>query len=130
MEIWRGLYYGGNMYIPYPSPYPTEKVGNYPYPYPYPVNAGILRQNGGGFEQYPRKQIYLSSLEPTKLYGLDFCGPTDSIPQFVSYYFMGRRAKPTLLRLPTQKCQCHPKGYKHNPKKNVVENLVITYLLA
>jgi len=24
-----------------------------PYPYPYPVNAGILRQNGDGFGQYP-----------------------------------------------------------------------------
>jgi len=28
---------------PYPSPYPTEKVGDSPYPYPYPVNAGIPR---------------------------------------------------------------------------------------
>ena len=23
------------------SPYPTEKVGNFPYPYPYPVNGGF-----------------------------------------------------------------------------------------
>jgi len=48
------------------SPYPIEKVGDfpypYPYPYPYPVNAGIPRQNGNGFEQYPRGQIYLPSL--------------------------------------------------------------------
>jgi len=47
---------------PYPSPYPIEKVGDSPYPYPYPVNAGIPRQNGDGFEQYPRGRIYLSSL--------------------------------------------------------------------
>jgi len=25
---------------PYPSPYPTEKVGDFPYPYPYPVKTG------------------------------------------------------------------------------------------
>jgi len=36
---------------PYPYPYPIEKVGESPYP--YPVNAGILRQNGDGFGQYP-----------------------------------------------------------------------------
>ena len=47
---------------PYPSPYPTEKVGDSPYPYPYPVNAGIPRQNGDGFEQYPRGRVYLPSL--------------------------------------------------------------------
>ena len=47
---------------PYPSPYPTEKVGDSPYPYPYPVNAGIPRQNGDGFEQYPRERVYLPSL--------------------------------------------------------------------
>jgi len=34
--------------FPYPSPYPTEHVGDFPYPYVYPVNAGILRQNGTG----------------------------------------------------------------------------------
>jgi len=35
---------------PYPSPYPTEKVGDspYPYPYPYPVNAGIPVKTGTG----------------------------------------------------------------------------------
>jgi len=44
------------------SPYPTEKVGDSPYPYPYPVNAGIPRQNGDGFGQYPRKRVYLPSL--------------------------------------------------------------------
>jgi len=50
--------------FPYPSPYPTEKVGDspYPYPYPYPVNAGIPRQNGDGFRQYPRGRVYLPSL--------------------------------------------------------------------
>jgi len=40
------------------SPYPIEKVGDSPrdspYPYPYRVNAGILRQNGDEFEEYPR----------------------------------------------------------------------------
>jgi len=44
------------------SSYPTEKVGDSPYPYPYPVNAGIPRQNGDGFGQYPQGRIYLSSL--------------------------------------------------------------------
>ena len=47
---------------PYPSPYPTEKVGDSPYPYPYPVNAGISRQNGDGFGRYPRGRVYLPSL--------------------------------------------------------------------
>ena len=47
---------------PYPSPYPTEKVGDSPYP--YPVNAGIPRQNGDRFGQYPRKWVYLPSLLP------------------------------------------------------------------
>ena len=49
---------------PYPSPYPTEKVGDSSYPYPYPVNAGIPRQNGDGFGQYPLGQVYLPSLLP------------------------------------------------------------------
>jgi len=47
---------------PYPSPYPIEKVGDSPYPYPYPVNAGIPRQNGDEFGQYPRGRVYLPSL--------------------------------------------------------------------
>ena len=47
---------------PYPPPYPIQKVGDSPYPYPYPVNAGILRQNGDGFGQYPRGRVYLPSL--------------------------------------------------------------------
>jgi len=47
---------------PYPSPYPTEKVGDSPYPYPYPVNAEIPRQNGDGFRQYPQGRVYLQSL--------------------------------------------------------------------
>ena len=46
----------------YPSPYPIKKVGDSPHPYPYPVNAGIPRQNGDGFGQYPRGRVYLSSL--------------------------------------------------------------------
>jgi len=46
----------------YPSPYPTEKVRDSPYPYPYPINAGIPRQNGDGFGQYPRGRVYLPSL--------------------------------------------------------------------
>jgi len=51
---------------PYPFPYLTEKVGDSPYPYPYPVNAGIPRQNGDGFGQYPRGRVYLPSLLRTK----------------------------------------------------------------
>jgi len=47
------------------SPYPIEKVGDSPYPYPYPVNAGIPRQNGDGFGQYPRRRVYLPSLAVT-----------------------------------------------------------------
>jgi len=47
--------------FPYPSPYPTEKVGDSPYP--YPVNAGIPRQNGNEFGQYPRGRVYLPSLK-------------------------------------------------------------------
>jgi len=39
------------------STYPTEKVGDSPYPYPYLVNAGIPRQNGDGFGQYPRGRV-------------------------------------------------------------------------
>jgi len=46
----------------YPSPYPIEKVGDFSYPYPYPVNAGILRQNGDGFGQYPQGRVYFPSL--------------------------------------------------------------------
>jgi len=42
---------------PYPSPYPIEKVGDSPNPYPYPVNAGIPRQNGDEFGQYPRDEF-------------------------------------------------------------------------
>jgi len=53
-----------------PSPYPIEKIGDSPYPiekigdspYPYPVNAGIPRQNGDGFGQYPRERVCLPSL--------------------------------------------------------------------
>ena len=47
---------------PFPSPYPIEKIGDSPYPYPYSVNAGIPRQNGDGFGQYPRGRVYLPSL--------------------------------------------------------------------
>ena len=47
---------------PSPSPYPIEKIGDSPYPYPYPVNAGIPRQNGDGFGQYPRGRVCLPSL--------------------------------------------------------------------
>ena len=53
---------------PYPSPFPTEKIGDSPYPYPYPVNAGIPRQNGNGFGQYSRERIYLSSPIKTNSY--------------------------------------------------------------
>ena len=44
------------------SPYPIEKVGDSPYQYSYPVNAGIPRQHEDEFGQYPRRQVYLSSL--------------------------------------------------------------------
>ena len=47
---------------PSSSPYPIEKIGDSPYPYPYPVNAGIPRQNGNGFGQYPRGRVCLPSL--------------------------------------------------------------------
>jgi len=39
------------------SSYLIEKVENSPYPYPYPVNAGIPRQNGDEFGQYPRGEF-------------------------------------------------------------------------
>jgi len=41
---------------PSPSPYPIEKIRDSPYPCPYAylVNAGIFRQNGDGFGQYPQ----------------------------------------------------------------------------
>jgi len=35
-----------------------EKVGDSPYP--YPINAGIPRQNGDRFRQYPRERVCLS----------------------------------------------------------------------
>jgi len=47
-------YYGGDMYIPYPSTYPIEKVRDFTYSYPYTVDAGIHRQNGDEFGQYPQ----------------------------------------------------------------------------
>jgi len=46
---------------PYPSPNPIEKVRDSPYPYPYPINAGILCQNGDGFEKYPMGRVYFPS---------------------------------------------------------------------
>jgi len=53
-----GMYYDGDIYIPYPSP--IEKVKNSPYS--YPVNTGIPRQNANGFGQYSRRQIFLPYL--------------------------------------------------------------------
>ena len=47
---------------PSPSPYPIEKIGDFPYPYLYPVNVGIPRQNRDEFEQYPWRRVYLPSL--------------------------------------------------------------------
>jgi len=41
----------------YPSPYPIEKVGDFSYSYSYPVKAGISRQNGDGFKQYPHNKF-------------------------------------------------------------------------
>ena len=66
---------------PYPSPYPTEKVGDSPYPYPYPVNARIPHQNGDGFGQYPRGRVYLPSL-PLRVSG---CNPyLESLPSYTN----------------------------------------------
>ena len=48
--------------FPSSSSYPIKKIGDSPYPYPYPINAGISRQNGDGFGQYPRGRVYLPSL--------------------------------------------------------------------
>ena len=53
-----------------PSPYPIEKIGDFPYPYPCPVNVRILRQNEDGFGQYPQGRIYLSSLFVMNLWEL------------------------------------------------------------
>jgi len=60
------------MYIPYPSPYPIEKVGDspYPYPYPVPVNAGIPVKTktgsdniyGSGFIFHLNFQILLKNI--------------------------------------------------------------------
>jgi len=50
------------------SPYPIEKVEDFPYPYPYLVNAGISRQNGDEFKKYPRRQVYLPSLYTIKVH--------------------------------------------------------------
>jgi len=44
---------------PYPSLYPIKKVEDSPYSYPYPVNAGISRQNGNEFGQYPQAVVEL-----------------------------------------------------------------------
>ena len=51
-----------------PSSYPIEKIGDSPYPYSYLVNAGIPRQNGDGFGQYPRGRVYLPSLHIVSQY--------------------------------------------------------------
>jgi len=53
--------------FPYSSLYPIEKVGDSPYPYPYLVIARIFHQNGNEFEQYPRRQIFLSFLVSSAL---------------------------------------------------------------
>ena len=50
------------------SSYPIEKVGDSPYPYTYSVNAGISRQNGDEFGQYPRERVYLPSLCVCNIY--------------------------------------------------------------
>jgi len=57
---------GADIYIPILIPYPVEKVGDSPYPYLYLVNAGISRQNGDRFGQYPRGQVDFSSLVTRK----------------------------------------------------------------
>jgi len=54
---------------PSPSPYPIEKIGDSP----YPVNAGIPRQNGDGFGQYPRGRVYLPSLLTMPSSNLQLC---------------------------------------------------------
>jgi len=45
------MYYGGDMSIPYTSPYPIEKVQNSQYLYSYSINVEIPRQNGNEFGQ-------------------------------------------------------------------------------
>ena len=49
---------GANMYIPMSN----WEILYSPCLYPYLVNVGISYENGEKFEQYPRGQIYLSSL--------------------------------------------------------------------
>jgi len=58
---WMGIM-AGICTSPSPSSYPIEKIRDFPYPYSYPINAGILRQNGDEFGQYPQGRVYLSSL--------------------------------------------------------------------
>ena len=62
---------------PSPSPYPIEKIGNSPYSYPYPVNAGIPRQNGDGFGQYPQGKFICHLYFPLKDSGV--IGPQMSV---------------------------------------------------
>jgi len=51
---------------PSSSPYPIEKIGDFPYP--YSVNAKISRQNRDGFGQYPRGRVYLPSVDTFPTY--------------------------------------------------------------
>jgi len=63
MKIWRGRVLWRGYVHPHNHPHTQlKKVKDSPYPYSYIINAGILRQNGDGFGQYPQIQIYLSSL--------------------------------------------------------------------
>ena len=68
------------------SPYPIEKVGDSPYPYSYPINAGIPRQNGDEFGQYPREQVYLPSLVAGG-FGEAWRRSGDSLGVFIIYGF-------------------------------------------
>jgi len=68
MNIWRGqvLWWGYIHPIPILIPIPNRK--NRGFPIPILSQCEISRQNGDGFRQYLRGQIYLASLVPTNIF--------------------------------------------------------------
>jgi len=70
----------------YSSPFPIEKIGDSP----YPVNAGIPRQNGDRFGQYPRGQVYLPSLYICHLFYILFLN--QNIPTKLDNFYKLHRA--------------------------------------
>ena len=65
MEIWRGHVLWRGYIHPHPHPHTQLKKSGIPHTHTHthtPVNAGIPRQNGDKFEQYPRRRVYLPSL--------------------------------------------------------------------